>query len=181
MKHSFLIFLTLTISLLFETSIEAQTIYVKPVEALKLIFSSSQEIVSEKKDPTPGQKLALEKALGTPLLKSSWNFYVARSRGRIDGYALIDNEMGKTEPITFLTAITPQGEVKEVEILVYREPYGSEVHEKKFLKQYMGKTSKDPLRTGQDISNISGATISSRSVSQGVKRALFLWSTFYGK
>ncbi len=176
MKHALFIFLTLMTPVL----LEAQTIYVKPAEALRLIFYSSQEIISEKKDLTPEQKGALEKKLGTSL-KESWNFYIARSHHKIDGYALIDNEMGKMEPITFLTAITPAGDIKEVEILVYREPYGSEVHEKKFLKQYEGKKAADPVRIGQDIRNISGATISSRAVSSGVKRALLLWDIFYGK
>lgn len=159
----------------------AQTIYLKPSEALKTIFHSSKEIIPDKKELTPEQKQEAEKRLGAKLSKTTWDFYLAKSGGKIDGYALIDHEIGKTEPITFLTAVTPQGEVKEVEILVYREPFGSEVHEERFVKQYQGKKLTDPLRVGQDIRNISGATMSARSVSLGVKRALVLWNLFYGK
>lgn len=159
----------------------AQTIYLKPDQALKIIFQDSREIVSEKKTLTPEQQRNLEGRLGTKLAKTEWNFYIARSNGRIDGYAVIDSEVGKTEPITFLTAITPEGRVKEVEILVYREPIGSEVHEKRFLRQYRGKKKSDPIRVGQDIANISGATLSARAVTNGVKRDLLLWELFYGK
>lgn len=167
-------------AVLFSFSVWAQTVYLKPADALKIIFKDSKEVVSEKKSLSPEQKGAIEKRLGTKLAKETWTFYIAQSDGKVDGYTLIDHEIGKTEPITFITAITPQGEVKAVEILVYREPVGSEVHDKRFVKQYLGKKVSDPIRIGQDIVNISGATMSARAVSAGVKRALLLWETFYG-
>jgi Na+-translocating ferredoxin:NAD+ oxidoreductase RnfG subunit len=39
-------------------------------------------------------------------------------------------------------------------------------------KQFRGKTADAPLQVGKDIRNISGATISSNSVTRGVKQAL---------
>jgi hypothetical protein len=39
-------------------------------------------------------------------------------------------------------------------------------------KQFRGKTSAAPLTVGKDIKNISGATISSHSVTLGVRRTL---------
>ena len=157
------------------------TVYLKPAEALKVIFKDSQEVVSEKKRLTPEQRIGLEKKIGMEISKTDWNFFIAKSDGKIDGYALIDNEIGKTEPITFLTAIFPDGSVKAVEILVFRESHGGEVHEERFRKQFTGKKADNPVRAGQDIGNIAGATLSSRAVSLGVKRALTLWDVFYGK
>jgi Na+-translocating ferredoxin:NAD+ oxidoreductase RnfG subunit len=171
----------LPLLLLFGSVAVAQEIYLKPTEALKVIFHDSKEVTAEKKTLSESQKAVLKKKLGEEVRKEVWNFYIARSGKRIDGYAVVDSETGKTEPITFMTAITPEGRVKEVEILVYREPIGSEVHQKPFLKQYEGKRSSDPIRIGQDIANISGATISSRAVSTGVKRGLALWEVFYGQ
>ena len=69
---------------------------------------------------------------------------------------------------------------KSVEILIYREPIGGEVKSEAFRKQFQGKKDTDPVRSGQDIKNITGATLSSRAVSLGVKRALLLWKEFYG-
>ncbi len=159
----------------------AQTVYLKPAEVLKIIFRDSKEIISEDKLLTPEQRGSVERKMGKKLSKDTWKFFIARSDGHVDGYALIDHEIGKTEPITFLTAITQDGKVKEVEILVYREPIGSEVHEEKYLKQYKGKKISDPVRVGQDIANISGATMSARAVSNGVKRALLIWDVLYGR
>jgi Na+-translocating ferredoxin:NAD+ oxidoreductase RnfG subunit len=84
------------------------------------------------------------------------------------------------EPITFITVISPEGTVRQVEIMVYRESIGSEVRDHRFLGQYKDKTAEHPLRVGKDVANISGATLSARAVSLGVKRALVLWDVFYG-
>lgn len=156
------------------------TIYLKPAEALKILFADSKEVVSEKKRLSTDQKKRVEKELGSKIARDEWIFYVARSGGKIDGYAVIDSEIGKTEPITFITAISPSGVIKGVEVLVYRESHGSEVREKAFVKQFAGKRSSDPIRVGQDIKNISGATLSARALALGAKRGVALWEVFYG-
>jgi hypothetical protein len=134
-----------------------------------------------RKELTEEDRKGLEKKGKIRIEKSSWNFFVAKTGRRVDGYALMDHEVGKTEPITVLTALNPEGKVREVEILVYREPVGSEVHEEVFLRQFKHKTGTDPIRVGDDIRNISGATMSARAVSRAVKRALVLWGHFYGR
>ncbi len=40
--------------------------------------------------------------------------------------------------------------------------------------QFVGNTVKSPLRLDEDIANIGGATLSSRHVTDGIKRLLFL-------
>jgi Na+-transporting NADH:ubiquinone oxidoreductase subunit NqrC len=59
-----------------------------------------------------------------------------------------------------------------VDILQYRESYGGVVREPGWLAQFVGKTSGSPLKVGSDIRNISGATLSSLRVTEGVKRIL---------
>ena len=39
-------------------------------------------------------------------------------------------------------------------------------------RQFVGKTSQSPLKLDRDIKNISGATLSCRHVTDGVKRLL---------
>lgn len=158
----------------------AETVYLTPQQALKRAFQGSAEVVSEKKGLAPEPKKRIEKALGGKIAKDQWIFYLGKSGAKIDGYALIDHEIGKTEPITFLTALDPKGVVQGVEILVYREPIGGEVKSENFRRQFVGKKETDPIRVGQDIKNITGATLSSRAVSLGVRRAALLWKEFYG-
>jgi Na+-translocating ferredoxin:NAD+ oxidoreductase RnfG subunit len=49
------------------------------------------------------------------------------------------------------------------------------------MQQYEGKTTDDPLEVGRDITGISGATISSRSATFAVKKALVLFEELYLK
>ena len=92
--------------------------------------------------------------------------------GTLLGFAQVRNVKGKDQPITFLVAIDSSNALKDIDVLVYREPYGGEVAYEPWRKQFRGKTSTDPLIVGKDIRNVSGATISSHSVTLGVRKAL---------
>jgi len=92
--------------------------------------------------------------------------------GALLGFAQVRNVKGKDQPITFLVAIDSVNALKDIDVLVYREPYGGEVAYEPWRKQFRGKTSAAPLEVGKDIRNVSGATISSHSVTLGVRKAL---------
>jgi Na+-translocating ferredoxin:NAD+ oxidoreductase RnfG subunit len=92
--------------------------------------------------------------------------------GALLGFAQVRNVKGKDQPITFLVAIDPANSLKDIDVLVYREPYGGEVAYEPWRKQFRGKTTAAPLVVGKDIRNISGATISSHSVTLGVRKTL---------
>lgn len=92
--------------------------------------------------------------------------------GALLGFAEIKNVKGKDQPITFLVAIDSANALKDVDVLVYREPQGGEVAYEPWRKQFRGKTTAAPLEVGKDIRNVSGATISSHSVTLGVRRTL---------
>jgi Na+-translocating ferredoxin:NAD+ oxidoreductase RnfG subunit len=96
----------------------------------------------------------------------------ASRAGTLLGFARVRNVKGKDQPITYLVAIDTSDALKDVDVLVYREPYGGEVAYDPWRKQFRGKTSKDPLVVGKDIRNISGATISSHSVTLAVRQTL---------
>jgi Na+-translocating ferredoxin:NAD+ oxidoreductase RnfG subunit len=88
------------------------------------------------------------------------------------GFAVVRNVIGKDQPITFLVAVDTAGVLKDLDVLVYREPYGGEVAYEAWRKQFRGKTAESPLEVARDIRSISGATISVHAVTEGVRRAL---------
>jgi Na+-translocating ferredoxin:NAD+ oxidoreductase RnfG subunit len=96
----------------------------------------------------------------------------ASKAGALLGFARVRNVKGKDQPITYLVAIDPHDALKDVDILVYREPYGGEIAYEPWRKQFRGKTASAPLAIGQDIKNISGATISSHAVTLAVRQTL---------
>jgi transcriptional regulator of nitric oxide reductase len=88
------------------------------------------------------------------------------------GYAQVRNARGKDQPITYLVAVEPGGRLRDVDILVYREPYGGEVAYEPWRQQFRGKGPDDALVVGRDIKGVSGATISVNAVTTGVRRAV---------
>lgn len=157
------------------------TTFLKPAEALKLIFSDSQEVHKEDKTLTAEQAGEFQKLTGYDPRQNTYSFYLGKSDGKINGYALIDEEVGKVLPITFVTRIDPAGKVEAVEVMVYRESHGGEVKSRRFLNQFKEKGLNDEIRLHGNIVNITGATLSSRALVVGVNRALALWRIFYGK
>jgi Na+-translocating ferredoxin:NAD+ oxidoreductase RnfG subunit len=99
--------------------------------------------------------------------------------GSLLGFAQIRNVKGKDQPITYLVAIDSADALKDIDVLVYREPYGGEVAYEPWRKQFRGKTTTAPLAVGKDIRNISGATISSHSVTLGVRQTLAALSAWH--
>lgn len=90
----------------------------------------------------------------------------------IIGFARVGNVRGRDLPITFLVAVDPAGSLLDVDILVYREPYGGEVAYESWREQFRGATAESRLQVGRDIRGISGATISVHAVTRGIKQTL---------
>lgn len=88
------------------------------------------------------------------------------------GWFVVDQVIGKHEFIPYAVGIDAAGAVRQVEILEYRESYGDQVRGEAWRAQFVGKKAGAPLRLGADIKNISGATLSSKHVTDGVKRIL---------
>jgi Na+-translocating ferredoxin:NAD+ oxidoreductase RnfG subunit len=93
------------------------------------------------------------------------------------GYFIVDRVVGKHEYITYAIGIDAGGAVKTIEIMQYNESYGYEVREAAWRAQFAGKTARSPLQLNADIKNISGATLSSKHITDGVKRILQKYGT----
>ena len=96
----------------------------------------------------------------------------AEAGGKVAGFFVFDRVVGKHLFIDYAVALTPAGAVHKVEILQYRESYGGEIRSPSWLAQFVGKTSGSALKINGDIRNISGATLSSTHLTEGVKRIL---------
>ena len=156
-------------------------VFLTEEDALKLMFPTSERIRQDILKLSPETKLQIEERIGWKFPEESFDVYIGETGTRIDGYALVQNTIGKHKPMTYMVGVDSTGRVMNVELLMFREARGSEVRTKRFNVQYEGKTSTDPVRINKDIINISGATMSVRSMSAGVKRVLVLVDEFYLK
>lgn len=164
-----------------EQEIMHAEIFLTEEEALKLMFPSSERIRKDTLRLTEEKKAQIEERIGWKFPEESFEVFIGETGTQIDGYALIQNTIGKHKPMTYMVGIDNRGRISNVELLVFREARGSEVRTKRFNVQYEGKTCLDPVRINKDIINISGATMSVRSMSAGVKRGLVLIDEFYLK
>jgi hypothetical protein len=150
-------------------------------EAVKTMLPNSQRIRKEMIRLTSQKKELIEQRIGWKFPEDSFELYIGETSDKVDGYAVIHHTIGKYKPMTYMVGVDANGSCTDVELLIFRDAKGSEVGRKRFNSQYEGKTVADPVRINKDIINISGATMSVRSMSAGVKRALVLVDEFYLK
>jgi Na+-translocating ferredoxin:NAD+ oxidoreductase RnfG subunit len=124
---------------------------------------------------TTDQRKAIARGSGAGSFDKVQRVWDVRSGNGRAGWFIVDRVLGKHEMITYAVALSPDGTVKRVEILEYRETYGGEVRNPNWRQQFVGKRSGSQLQLGKDIRNISGATLSSRHVTDGIRRLLVTW------
>jgi Na+-translocating ferredoxin:NAD+ oxidoreductase RnfG subunit len=110
---------------------------------------------------------AIEKDAGVPVYAGSLTAWKCDA-----GYFFTDSMIGKHDLIRYAVALDPDGRIHEVEILEYREAYGGEVRNSRWLHQFVGLHHGDTVKVGRGIQNISGATLSSQHVTDGIRRLL---------
>ena len=143
--------------------------YLSADQAAKLMFPDADafEVRSVTLDAVQMQQL---EAQGVRARSANWAVRVARHAGATLGFVVTDDVVGKVELISYAVGIALDGTVKQIEILSYRESHGFEIRLPAWRKQFVGKGTASPLRIGDDISNISGATLSCTHVTDGVRR-----------
>jgi Na+-translocating ferredoxin:NAD+ oxidoreductase RnfG subunit len=163
-------------------------------EALKEAFWKDATIEKETKELTGAVLEKVKSRLGGNLVyfqegaeqqeveaKTTYDFYFGVKDGSRKGVAIIDTEPGKWGPVEFITTMDIKGTVKSVKVMSYQEQRGQPIARNSFTDQYKGKTSNSPLTVGKDIIGVSGATISSRSATFAVKKALVIYEELYLK
>lgn len=156
-------------------------VFMTEEEAVKIMLPKSQRIRKEMLRLSQEKKEFVEQRIGWKFPEDSFEVYIGETVDKADGYAMVHNTIGKHKHMTYMVGVDAKGRCSNVELLVFREAKGSEVGRKRFNSQYEGKTVLDPIRINKDIINISGATMSVRSISAGVKRVLVLIDEFYLK
>jgi Na+-translocating ferredoxin:NAD+ oxidoreductase RnfG subunit len=151
-------------------------VYLSQKQALEIAFPGADKVDREKKWLTEEQKKAIGELCLQTIETNRMTFHVGKRDGVPIGYALIDHEIGKSFPITFIVILNIDGTVRDVEIMVYREPRGWEVRYPSFMDQFTGRTADSDYRT---INSITGATLSVRAIVKGVARATAAFKVLY--
>jgi len=153
------------------------TRYLTVEEAQRLAFPAATRFVEAHVIFRASDVTAIERLSEQKVRTRGQQIWRAQADGRLLGFFVIDYVIGKHLLIDYSVALEPDGRVKGVEVLEYRESYGSEITSRSWLRQFVGKTGRDQITIDKDIRNISGATLSSQHVTEGVKRILAVYET----
>ena len=157
------------------------TQYATVEQAQKLMFGPAAQF--ERRDLKLNKDVArdIEKLAGVQVRTLDVPLWEVSESGRPAGFFMIDEVYGKHELITYALALDTSGKIRQIEILEYRENYGSQIRFPQWRAQFAGKSIADPLELESDIQNISGATLSCRHVTEGVKRLLATYDSVLRK
>lgn len=146
------------------------TVYLTVGQAQSAMFPN-QRLTPAFRQLQPAEIAAIKRASGTAPVSKQLQAW----RAQDGGWFIVDRVIGKHEFITYAVALTRDGAVRNVEVLDYRETYGGEIRNPAWRRQFVGKRLAAGVELGKDIKNISGATLSSRHVTDGIRRLLATW------
>jgi Na+-translocating ferredoxin:NAD+ oxidoreductase RnfG subunit len=149
-------------------------VYLREADAPRALFPESTSATRNVLELSDEELAALSKALGRKVEARSYAYLEVRNDEGTVGFIFMLEVIGQSQPIAFAVGVTADGVLLDVQVMVYREPQGEAISEKRFRKQFVGKRLADPITLGKDIDAISGATISSRSATFAARKGLAL-------
>lgn len=148
--------------------------FLSEAEAPAAVFPEGDRLERREIVATEALRSRMQEHLGTvqvSIWEDRWVMFRVERAGHVLGHAFIVEEIGKHRPITFVVGLAPDGKVRDVAVMAYREPYGGEVRQARFLRQYRDKGLADPMRPYREIKNIAGATLSVEAAGRAVRKA----------
>lgn len=146
------------------------TQYLSVEQAQHVVFPDASSFREQNLALTLTQMQQVEKLAGLPARSVNWRVSAAYKGETLLGYLILDDVIGKFELISYAVGVNPDASVRQVEILTYRESHGGEIRNPAWRRQFAGKSAPSGLAIGDGIANISGATLSSTHVTDGVRR-----------
>lgn len=115
--------------------------------------------------------------------KTSLIYQGLNDAGQIIGFAFVGEANGYGGAVRVLVGVDETSkEILNVKVLEHTETpgLGSKIEDASFRDQFVGKTVEDPLKLGQDIDLIAGATVSCRAVAEAVRKGFDDATAIYG-
>lgn len=152
----------------------AATVFLSRTEAIETAFPAADRVEEQTYVLTEGQVRVIEERARTRLESKIVTVYTGHKDGAVMGHALIDVHVVRTQPEAFLVVISPDGQVRDVRMLAFYEPR-EYLPPERWFEQFRHERLTPELSTRRKIHSIAGATLSSRAVTGGVRRALALF------
>ena len=139
---------------------------------LKVNLGGKGKIVREKFKLSNAQKGSLKKIAPNPLVEEFTFYYAKKDKKIVESCSAVPQK-GKEGPLLIAVCYDKNGVIKKVNILSHEEERGKPIQGEDFLKQFEGKKASGEFVLGRDVDGISGATRSSRAISEALRRVSF--------
>ncbi len=169
------IFYLIFILLLINSIVNAQSIKEVSEQKLREIYPENIKIVFKKISLDRSVAKPIEKLCRQKFFRNELYTWKILTNDSTIAYALLDNVIGKTQPISFMVILDEQGDIQSVFVIKYRESHGGEVTNQNWLNQFMHRNAESGYLSGKDIDGISGATLSVNALNKGVKKIVLLF------
>jgi len=161
------------ILLLTGVTVPAARVYLTQAEALAIAFPPPQEVDRRTLYLSEDQAVRTAALAGAPVDSRVVPYYVGRADGGITGYAYFDTHLVRTLPETVMMVVEPGGAIRRIDILSFEEP-PDYLPGDRWLQQFRGRELGPGLTLNQEIRALTGATLSSRAITQATRRVLAL-------
>lgn len=99
---------------------------------------------------------------------------IRNAAGNTIGYCVRSQIVSRSARFKIQVLLDTSLSIKDTSVLSYRGKRGRDIRSEAFTSQFVGKSPADPLQLGRDIHAVTGATLSSEAMTEGVKTAIAL-------
>ena len=164
----------ITLLLIISSILLPSAIMDRTLDEIESIFPNRISISHSKYKLPKSSVKDIQNTVRQKFFRPEVNLWIIVNEDSTKYYGILDNVKGKSLPITFLTIFNDSSKVHYSSIIKYREGYGGEVGNRRWLNQFNLYNKLSPYKVGDDISGITGATISVHSVTKGIRKLSYL-------
>lgn len=150
--------------------------YLTETEALKLQKDKENHKVEKTKIRlTPQERTRVKEEARVGVFTDTYTLYkiYRNDEDQPYRYALPIQQPGQHKFMDLMYGIDRDGTIHRIDLMVYREPYGSEIESRRFMGQFEGRSlESSEFRVNLDVIHIQGATISSKATARGARKVL---------
>jgi hypothetical protein len=147
--------------------------YLTIEQAQHLLFPKGTTFTEDFRQLTDKQMRDIEDLRGIKVV----DFDVRAWKTSTGDWMFVDHVMGRDDNVYYALRLSPQGAVKGIEIMECWELY-SQIRLPEWRAQFTGRKDGQLRRKG-DIENISGTTLSSKHITEGVIRMLATYALVF--
>ncbi len=142
--------------------------------ALAEAFAKSDTVIRKVVFLTDKQVQTIEREAKAKVESKIVTYYQGLSADSTTGTALFEKNIVRTKPETFMAVVNPDGSVRYVEMLAFHEP-AEYLPTSRWFALFKGKFLDERLWPKRGIHGITGATLTVRAITQGVRKSLAIY------